>query len=393
VCQPLDPAGASTSLVLTLFDISHTGLRVISPLLLGAGRRMELRLFDQGEEGEFRLRAEIAWAAPRSDGTFWIGLRLEKSLSDAEVRQLIRHSEEDDDGPQECTTLRLQRDPDRLEAQSTRQACLVRIYPTGPDMGKRHFLEDQAVVLGRDQECTICLPDHSASRQHAKVQPVENGFEIVDLESTNGTYVNQLGVDRRLLRDGDYVQLGASIFRFLAGGNVEADYHEEIYRLTISDALTNIANKRYLLEFLERELARSRRYGRPLSVVMFDVDHFKDLNDRLGHLAGDFTLREMAASIRESVRREELFARYGGEEFALVLPETPLEKAILAAERLRELIGNHTFSFDDSSFQITLSAGVVCTTGEEWLIPDEILRRADEKLYQAKRQGRNCVVA
>jgi diguanylate cyclase (GGDEF)-like protein len=163
--------------------------------------------------------------------------------------------------------------------------------------------------------------------------------------------------------------------------------------MTISDALTNIANKRYLLEFLERELARSRRYSRTLSLIMFDVDRFKAVNDKHGHLAGDFTLRELANRIRDCVRKEELFARYGGEEFTLVLPETPLERAVQSAERIRTLIAGCPFSFDDATIEITISAGVVSTSGEEWLSTDELLRRADEKLYQAKNDGRNRVVA
>src|SRR5207245_1914294 len=118
------------------------------------------------------------------------------------------------------------------------------------------------------------------------------------------------------------VRFGNLIFRYLASSNVEAQYHEEIYRLTIMDALTGIHNQRYLLDFLERELARSLRYSRPLGLIMFDLDRFKTINDELGHLAGDFTLRELVPCIQNSIRREELFARYGGEEFAVVLPET-----------------------------------------------------------------------
>src|SRR5438552_8298891 len=122
------------------------------------------------------------------------------------------------------------------------------------------------------------------------------------------------------LKDGDYLRVGNCICRFLAGGNVEAQYHEEIYRLTIIDALTEIPNKRFFLEFLDRELARTVRYHRPLSLILFDIDKFKVINDQLGHLAGDFTLREMASSLKAAIRKEELFARYGGEEFAVVLP-------------------------------------------------------------------------
>ena len=194
------------------------------------------------------------------------------------------------------------------------------------------------------------------------------------------------------LKDGDYLRVGNWIYRYLAGGNVEAEYHEEIYRLTIIDALTGTHNKRSLLEFLERELARSSRYDRPLSLILFDIDHFKHVNDTLGHLAGDYTLRELAGAVRAVVRREEMFARYGGEEFAVVLPETTKDGAYQMAKRLRELVEKQPFVFEGQPFNITISLGVVTTEGEN-VEPAELIRQADEKLYQAKNSGRNRVVA
>src|SRR5947208_12516043 len=108
------------------------------------------------------------------------------------------------------------------------------------------------------------------------------------------------------LKDGDYLRVGNWIFRYLTGGNVEAEYHEEIYRLTIIDALTGIHNKRYLLEFLDRELSRSARHHRPLALLLFDLDLFKAVNDEIGHLGGDFTLRELAGCLKNAIRKEEL---------------------------------------------------------------------------------------
>ena len=147
----------------------------------------------------------------------------------------------------------------------------------------------------------------------------------------------------RRLKDGDYLRVGNCIYRFLAGGNIEAEYHEEIYRLTIIDALTEIHNKRYLLEFLDRELARAARHGRPLSLVLFDIDHFKAINDELRPPGR--RLRRCAswpAASRKCVRKDELFARYGGEEFAVVLPETPTARRRCAvAERVRALVAGH----------------------------------------------------
>src|SRR5207237_10447404 len=136
------------------------------------------------------------------------------------------------------------------------------------------------------------------------------GYYLEDLQSTNGTFLNDQPAAMSKLRDGDYLRVGNCIFRYLAGGNVEAEYHEEIYRLTIIDGLTGIHNKRYLLEFLDRELSRSARHQRPLSLILLDLDRFKEVNDRLGHLAGDKTLREVVACISTAIRKEELFSRY-----------------------------------------------------------------------------------
>src|SRR5882724_8864767 len=225
--------------------------------------------------------------------------------------------------------------PDRPVSIASRSACLVHIYPTGPSMGTRYTLGDAPLVIGRASDCNIRINDHSVSRRHARIQPGADGYYAVDLQSTNGTYINDIPASMYKLKDGDYLRVGNCIYRFLMGGNVETEYHEEIYRLTIIDGLTEIHNKRYLVEFLDRELARSGRYGRPLSLVMIDIDRFRIINETLGHLGGDFTLRELAARIKGNVRKEELFARYGGEEFAVVLPETTREGAAKLSERLR----------------------------------------------------------
>ncbi|MBM4068109.1 MAG: GGDEF domain-containing protein [Planctomycetes bacterium] len=283
--------------------------------------------------------------------------------------------------------------PDRPVSVTNRNACVVHIYPTGMGMGARYTLSDQPLVIGRGNECEIRINDHSVSRRHARIQPAADGYYAVDLQSTNGTYVNDVPAAMCKLKDGDYLRVGNCIYRFLMGGNVEAEYHEEIYRLTIIDALTDIHNKRYFLEFLDRELARSSRYDRPLSLVMIDIDRFRSINEELGHLGGDFTLRELAARIKGNIRKEELFARYGGEEFAVVLPETNADGAGKLADRLVAAISSKEFHYEDRIYQVTISIGVSTTQGETDISPQELIRRSDEKLYQAKREGRNRVVS
>ncbi|MCS6853088.1 MAG: GGDEF domain-containing protein [Gemmataceae bacterium] len=275
-----------------------------------------------------------------------------------------------------------------------RSACLVHIYPTGPTMGTRYTLGDKPVILGRDPtECDIYVDDEAVSRRHAQIIPTPDGYSITDLQSTNGTHVNHARVTFCPLKDGDYLHIGSTIFRFLAGGNVEAEYHEEIYRLTIIDALTDTYNRRYFLEFLGRSLACATRYGRPLSLLMFDIDHFKSLNDQYGHLAGDAVLRELAARVKKDIRQEDLLARTGGEEFAVVLPETDAAGAREIAERLRCRVASQPFRYGDTLIPVTISVGVTSLTGHEWLTTSELIDQADRRLYAAKHQGRNCVVA
>ena len=281
----------------------------------------------------------------------------------------------------------------RPVVSGSRNACLIHIYPPGPTLGTRYNLTDAPLTIGRGGDCDICLHDDTVSRHHARLQFDTASYILVDLQSTNGTFVNEVPVAMRSLEDGDYLYIGNSIFRFLSGGNIESGFHEEIYRLTIIDALTDIHNKRYFLEFLDRELARSNRHGRPLTLLLFDIDHFKEVNDTRGHLCGDYTLGKLAGLVKTVVSQDELFARYGGEEFAVVLPETTLEGGIQVGERIRALVEQHTFQFEEQPYQVTVSVGVATTAGDRSLTMFELLSHADDKLYEAKHRGRNQVAA
>src|SRR5262249_60428477 len=160
-----------------------------------------------------------------------------------------------------------------------------------------------------------------ASPRHAKIVNTGKAIMLGDLGSTNGTYVNDELIEEVVLRDGDLIKIGRTIFKFLSGSNIENAYHEEIYRLTTIDGLTQIFNKRYFLETLEREISRASRYHRELSLILFDIDHFKQVNDTFGHLAGDSVLKQMAAVLKQNIRSEGIIARYGAEEMAVILPE------------------------------------------------------------------------
>ena len=271
----------------------------------------------------------------------------------------------------------------------TRDAYLVQVR--GPDLGRRLLLTDRTVTIGRDPESTVVLKSDSVSRYHARIEPWEDGHRVVDNQSTNGTYRNQVQVSVATpLVAGDYIQVGDAIFKYLSGDNIEVAYHEEIYRLTIEDSLTQTANKRALLDFLDKEFARAKRYQRDLAAIMVDLDHFKRVNDTFGHLMGDFVLRDFAKVISARIRHEELFARYGGEEFCLVLPEMNAEKGLRFGDTLRVLIEEHPFAFEGNALRMTASFGIAVVT-ESMTRPEELLLAADENLYRAKNEGRNRV--
>ncbi len=258
-------------------------------------------------------------------------------------------------------------------------------------MGSRVALNGAPVVLGRGEDCEVPIDEQSVSRRHARVELGTDAFIVADLQSTNGTFVNDAPVIRAKLADGDYLRVGNCIYRFLCGGNVEAQYHEEIYRLTIIDALTGAHNRRAMLEFLDRELSRSARHLRPMALLMVDIDHFKKVNDELGHLGGDVILRELTAIIAATIRKEDLFARYGGEEFGLVLVETPEKEAREVAERVREAVCANPIKCDGKLVPLTISLGLTTTCGDADVTVNEIIGRADEQLGKAKAEGRNRV--
>lgn len=269
--------------------------------------------------------------------------------------------------------------------------CLVVIYTTEKALlGKRFVLESPTLRIGRGPDNDLVLEGDSVSRRHTHIERRGNDWYAVDDRSTNGTYVNEDQIPGEIkLANGDRIKVGPTILKFLSGADAEAKYHEEIYRMTIIDGLTQIHNKRYLVEALERDVMRARRHERDLCAIIFDIDHFKGINDRFGHLAGDHVLRELARVVQERTRRDEVFARYGGEEFVIILPETSLDGAIKLAETLREKVESHKFVFQGESIPVTISIGTAVLA--ENMTGTDLITAADTKLYEAKNGGRNRV--
>jgi two-component system, cell cycle response regulator len=271
--------------------------------------------------------------------------------------------------------------------------CLVVIYTKEPTLlGKRFVLDSSVTRIGRGSENQIVLDGDSVSRRHAHLEQRGLVWWAVDDGSTNGTFVNDDQISREAaLTNGDRIKVGPTIFKYLAGEDVESQYHEEIYRMSIIDGLTGAYNKRYLLEALEKEILRARRHERPLSLLMFDIDHFKKINDVHGHLAGDYVLKELARLVHGRIRRDEIFARYGGEEFSIVLPETSIDGSRQLAEGIRAKTEATEFVFQGEHISLTVSIGIAELSEEEKTSVD-FIKLADMRLYEAKRNGRNRVI-
>lgn len=290
-------------------------------------------------------------------------------------------------------------DPDPITTQLTmisagprratpRSACVVVIH--GEGLGKRADIEDQPVVVGRSQDADLHIPHKSVSRQHCRIWRDGEHYRLRDLEATNRTRVNDQPVTETLLADGDHITLGECILKFISHSSVEARYHEEVYQLATHDALTELYNRRHFVELVDKEIARASRHGRPLVMCIIDVDLFKPVNDRYGHIAGDGVLRRIAAIVRAFVRGEDAAARIGGEEFAVMLPESDVTAARAFAERLREAVAAETFVLGDEPQRLTISIGIASLAdgrGDR----SALMKAADAALYRAKDEGRNRV--
>lgn len=274
-------------------------------------------------------------------------------------------------------------------APARRSACVVVIH--GEGLGRRADIGDAPVLVGRSSEADLVIAHQSVSRAHCRIWRTEDAYLVADLGATNTTRLNDAKLQgERTLVDGDQLTVGESILKFISQDSVEASYHEEIYQLATHDALTELCNRRHFAELADKEIARARRHGRPLSLCILDVDLFKPINDRHGHIRGDEVLRQVAAVLRRHARSDDVAARIGGEEFALLLPECTAADAAMLADRLREAVASTKFAPGGEAQRITVSIGVAA------LAPHRdsrqaLMAAADAALYRAKSEGRNRV--
>ena len=275
------------------------------------------------------------------------------------------------------------------DINSRRNASLIVI--SGNHVGQMYRVDQDMMVIGRAVDATIRLDDDGVSRNHAQVRR-QNNDEIIlqDLGSTNGTYCNGERISTKVLQDGDRLQIGTnSILKFSFQDDVEEEFQKRLFNSAIRDGLTGCYNKKYFDERLHTEFAYAMRHNVHLSLIIFDLDHFKQINDTHGHPAGDMVLQDLAKLVFKTIRTEDIFARYGGEEFAVVLRETGWESAFIAAERIRRAVKNYRFDFYNTNIAVTISLGLATFIDGKPMTVEKLLMKADEYLYKAKQGGRN----
>jgi two-component system, cell cycle response regulator len=259
------------------------------------------------------------------------------------------------------------------------------IVLAGTNVGEMFRIDAGESFVGRGQVASVRLNDDGISRKHARLMQSGGEVLIEDLDSANGTVVNGVPVKLQILKDGDKIRLGSTtILKFTYNDHLDESFQQQMYEAALRDGLTKAFNKKYFLDRLETEIAYAKRHRAHLSLVMFDVDHFKRVNDTHGHLAGDFVLTRLAKVAANTVRTEDVFARYGGEEFGILCRGVALANAGILAERLRATVEATIFEHEGERLPITISAGVA---GHPELPID-----TGPQLYEAKRGGRNRVL-
>lgn len=276
-----------------------------------------------------------------------------------------------------------------LEPLESAKRTAAFVVISGRAFGQSFTLNHEECQIGRGMECTIRLDDEGISRRHVKVVHTEGQWVMMDLGSTNGTYHGGERIQVMTLYDGAKVQLGMStVLRFQHQDVMDERFVRSMYESKTRDALTETYNKAYFLESVEREVAFALRHQQDLTLVMFDLDHFKKVNDTYGHQAGDLTLKMVAKAVNKCIRREDILARYGGEEFALLLRNTHPEKGFILAERIRRAVERLEIVHEGRRIPCTVSLGIESTLNG-YREASALIEAADAQLYRAKHGGRN----
>lgn len=279
--------------------------------------------------------------------------------------------------------------------QSRRGVFHLLVHVQGTEMGRVRPLETEQILIGRSGDAAVVVNDDGVSRRHARMNLEGRTYVITDLNSANGTWVQGARLtEPRRLEDGDRIQLGPTLLlRYTVTDADQRALLEKLYATSVTDALTGARNREYLDTLLSAEISYARRHGSDLAFVLFDLDHFKMVNDTFGHPAGDAVLAAVAEAIRVEVRKEDALCRYGGEEFALVLRDIDRAGARTMGERVRSLIEGLAVEYEGQRLEVTASVGVATVKELKEPLAADMVRLADQRLYRAKRAGRNQVVS
>ncbi len=268
----------------------------------------------------------------------------------------------------------------------------VLVVIRGERLGARLDVSAGPLLIGRSSDCDFRIAARSVSRSHCRIWQQGQTFWVEDLGSTNRTFVNDEAIDRRRLCDGDQLRVGKTVLKFLGAGNPESQYLAELHESSIRDSLTGMYNRAHAMQVLEEEFRRSQRVADArLVLAIIDIDWFKQINDEIGHLAGDAVLVHLARVLGNALRAGDTLARIGGEEFALIMPDTSLKEAHQACDRLRQRVADESFMTDcGQRLEVTISIGLAEAAAS---MADfrELLGEADSHLYDAKTAGRNSV--
>lgn len=272
-----------------------------------------------------------------------------------------------------------------------RKACLTVLV--GGSVGETFVLGKGETVLGRSQQAQVRIPGEGISRMHARIVQVEGSVFIEDLQSANGTFVNDRRIERAPLSEGDKIRLAStSVLKFSYHDRLDEAFQKQMFDAALRDGLTHAFNQRYILDRLTTELAYARRHQSTLTFLMMDLDYFKQINDRFGHLAGDRVLVHVARIASATLRAEDVFGRYGGEEFCVICRGIGQSQAAVLAERLRARIASTPIDHDGQAIAVTASFGVATFPGVQADSATALVSAADDALYEAKEAGRNRVV-
>ena len=249
------------------------------------------------------------------------------------------------------------------------------------------------LMIGRSPDAGLVVADEGVSRQHVRITTTDSGELVAeDLGSRNGMLINGIQAKAKVLKDGDKIRIGmTTILKFSHTDRIEQSFQKQMLDAAIFDQLTRLHNRRSLDDHLPREFVFAQRHGAPLSLVMFDIDHFKEVNDRHGHVVGDAVLAGIAVALGRGIRQEDLLARYGGEEFVLVCRQTPGPIAFGIAHRLRCAVKSGPLVPQRPNLLVTLSAGVCAVPDPRIARLEQLIEGADQALYQAKAGGRDRI--